>query len=269
MQKNPYPGKFIVLEGIEGSGKTTQAKMLTEQLVKDGTKVLLTREPTDDLFWGKLARAIYTAESVHEVMRRGIQETLGFDTYTQTKTAASKKKRIYLERFEKIAASHETHDHADIVTLLQIAITLDRHDHLREQIIPALKEGKTVIADRYFISTPAYSVAEMSDWRPFLEMQYDVLGPDFLAPDCLFFLTISPGLGLERTIKKQNGKLEYHDTIDRLVRIDRAYREIFNEEKIKLVIPIETIQTIAEGKPLTPEKIYANIQEVLKRRGVA
>ncbi len=36
---------FITFEGIEGCGKSTQAKMLKEYLIEQGEKVLLTREP--------------------------------------------------------------------------------------------------------------------------------------------------------------------------------------------------------------------------------
>jgi len=39
-------GKFYVLEGIDGSGKSTQAKLLSEYLKQQGRKVVLTCEPT-------------------------------------------------------------------------------------------------------------------------------------------------------------------------------------------------------------------------------
>ncbi len=38
-------GKFISFEGIDGCGKSTQAKILTNELIFCGHKVLLTREP--------------------------------------------------------------------------------------------------------------------------------------------------------------------------------------------------------------------------------
>ena len=38
---------FIALEGIDGSGKSTQVKLLTERLKKEGFKIYTTFEPTD------------------------------------------------------------------------------------------------------------------------------------------------------------------------------------------------------------------------------
>ncbi|MCL4354454.1 dTMP kinase [Patescibacteria group bacterium] len=46
-KRNKYKGKFIAIEGIDGSGKTIQSKMVVEQLKKKGYKAVLTKEPTD------------------------------------------------------------------------------------------------------------------------------------------------------------------------------------------------------------------------------
>ena len=54
-------GKFIVLEGIDGSGKTTQAKNLGNFFEKTGINHLLTKEPTDSSL-GRLARAALLME---------------------------------------------------------------------------------------------------------------------------------------------------------------------------------------------------------------
>ena len=52
MLQNPYKGKFIVFEGLDGSGTTTQANLLFRYLKKQGKKVYLTGEPTRSLIGG-------------------------------------------------------------------------------------------------------------------------------------------------------------------------------------------------------------------------
>lgn len=46
MRSNDYPGTFIVLEGADGCGTTTQVKALAERLQAQGYPVLATAEPS-------------------------------------------------------------------------------------------------------------------------------------------------------------------------------------------------------------------------------
>jgi dTMP kinase len=52
-------GKFIVFEGIDASGKSTQMRMLESYLKEKGVPVYMTREPTDSPF-GALAHQCMT-----------------------------------------------------------------------------------------------------------------------------------------------------------------------------------------------------------------
>ncbi len=49
LRKNPYRGKLIAIEGIDGAGKTTQAKELVKRLNKAGNNAAYSKEPTDDV----------------------------------------------------------------------------------------------------------------------------------------------------------------------------------------------------------------------------
>ncbi|MBP36757.1 MAG: dTMP kinase [Roseibacillus sp.] len=49
-----HPGLLIVLEGIDGTGKSTQAELLAKSLRQEGCRVILSREPTDGPFGRKL-----------------------------------------------------------------------------------------------------------------------------------------------------------------------------------------------------------------------
>lgn len=48
-------GLFIVIEGIDGTGKSTQARRLGDWFISKGREVVLSREPTDGP-WGKKVR---------------------------------------------------------------------------------------------------------------------------------------------------------------------------------------------------------------------
>ncbi|ASI99819.1 dTMP kinase [Thermococcus celer] len=50
-------GAFIVMEGIDGAGKSTQARLLAKWFEDKGYEVILTKEPTDTAF-GKLIRRL-------------------------------------------------------------------------------------------------------------------------------------------------------------------------------------------------------------------
>jgi dTMP kinase len=109
------PGRFIVLEGIDGSGTTTQAARLVAELERRGTKAVATCEPTAGPV-GKFIRSALKGELTGE-------------------TGAS---------------------HALPWSSMALLFAADRLDHVESFIAPALREGTTVICDRYVLSSLAY-----------------------------------------------------------------------------------------------------------------
>lgn len=102
-------GLFLVFEGIDGSGKTSQLKRTKEYLESKGYDVVTTREPGGTPISEKIRSLLLDPEN-----------------------------RAMVDRCE---------------LLLYGAA---RAQHLAEVILPALKEGKAVLCDRFSLSTAAY-----------------------------------------------------------------------------------------------------------------
>ncbi len=62
--KNPYKGIYIALEGIDGSGKTTQVQALADAYRKKGRRVLVTQEPR---------REGVVGEIIHKVLKKEVK----------------------------------------------------------------------------------------------------------------------------------------------------------------------------------------------------
>lgn len=60
---NIYSGKYYAIEGIDGSGKTTQVQKLADYFVSQGKKVFITKEPTSAVI----------GELIHKVLDKKIK----------------------------------------------------------------------------------------------------------------------------------------------------------------------------------------------------
>lgn len=103
-------GAFICIEGLDGCGKTTQAKMLAKKL-------------------GKSHNAVYTAEPSRGNIGNFIRKCCLYG-----------EKRL-----------------STVVEALLFAA--DRFEHAENEVLPALREGRLVISDRYVYSSLAYQGA--------------------------------------------------------------------------------------------------------------
>lgn len=88
-----YDGLFVVLEGIDGSGKTLQAELIASKLEQIGIKAFPTQEPRKDVDTGDLCRKYLSDEdSIVEV------DALIF--------AADRIEHYYLEVLPKLQAGY-------------------------------------------------------------------------------------------------------------------------------------------------------------------
>jgi dTMP kinase len=108
--------RFIVLEGIDGCGSTTQAELLVRRLAAQGERVHPTCEPSPGPV-GALIREALGRRLVHSVS--GESHAFGWET-------------------------------------MALLFAADRMDHAENEILPALARGETVVSDRYDLSSLAY-----------------------------------------------------------------------------------------------------------------
>jgi dTMP kinase len=154
-EPHPYPGKLIVVEGIDGSGKSTQLNLLHRWLVSQGHKVFFTE-------WNSSAL-------VRRAMRRG------------------KKKDLLTP------------------TTFSLLHAVDFADRLNYMIVPPLKAGMIVLADRYAYTAFARDVARgvHPEW---------VRGVYSFAPrpDLAFYFRVPIDVALDRLLGGR-AKLKYHE----------------------------------------------------------
>lgn len=114
-------GKFIVFEGLDGSGLTTQAELLRGWFLKRGVEAYLTKEPTDGPAGAMIRLALANR------LTSGIRQPAG------------------------LLSADGLDEHA-----LALLFAADRLDHLATDILPKLASGIHVICDRYYLSSYAY-----------------------------------------------------------------------------------------------------------------
>ena len=267
MQKNTYQGKFFLLEGIDGSGKTTQSRMLAERLEKEGFPVLLTREPTRDTIFGKLARFIYMCESLHVDAPGELERCMQGADYQALRAVYNDLQRKHIVRFEEIAHEIIFGIYKNLQTFLQIAMIFDRYHHHVDTVIPNLRNGLHVVADRDFLSTLAYSAGDDIPWRPLLTAHEEILGDAFIAPDLILLINVPVAAGIERTMAKQQGKKDYFDTEDLLTKIRDRYIELGAAPEIVSHTSLVTIHGADASAEDVHELIWPYCRSLLVPRG--
>ncbi len=193
-------GKFITLEGPEGSGKSTQALLVADYIRNCGREVVCTREPG----------GVSIAEQLREIL---------LDT----------KSRIY-------------------PTAELLLYAAGRAQHTREKIMPALKNSKFVICERFTHASIAYQGYGRGLSKELIG-QLNYIATGGIKPNLTVILDIDIKTGLKR-VKSSEGKLDRleSENVTFHEKVRNGYLEIASEDRnIEVVSALNTEEVIKEG----------------------
>lgn len=171
---------FIVFEGGEGSGKTTQARKLYSTLCNQKHRVRIVHEPGDTAL-GKALRGLIATpkEALFSAWKRGLVPAQ-MDSQLTLST-----KDFWLP----------------IVPEAELFLfEASRAQLVAEVIKPSLQNGVSIICDRYIYSTVAYQGYGRNLDIKLIENLNKVATRD-LQPDLIIFLDMPPAAGLRRKTK--------------------------------------------------------------------
>jgi dTMP kinase len=170
-------GRFIVLEGTEGVGKSTQLKHLQQWLVDSGWMGHLQQHHLPP----EVLPIIITREPGGTDLGQRLRALLLDSVLTQAQGLPS------------------------ITELLLYAA--DRAQHVHTTLKPALDQGSLILCDRYTASTVAYQgYGRGLDLA--LIKQLNAIATDGLVPDLTLWLDLDVQQGLNRARQRQLGVVE-------------------------------------------------------------
>lgn len=112
---------------------------------------------------------------------------------------------------------------------LQLLFCADRAMHLEDEIEPAIKQGKTIVCDRYLFSTLAYGFASGINF----EWLY-AINKTFRTPDLTIFIDISPDVSMKRSARKTE-RVELFEKRESLNKVRKAYLNLAKRFKFRIV----------------------------------
>lgn len=147
MRKNPHKGKFIVLEGTDGSGKATQLKLLVTKLKEEGLPVETVDFPQyETTFFGALVGR-YLAGEFGDVYE--ISPYLSSLPFAEDRWQAAERIRRWLEEGKIVVAnrykgSNDAHQAVKLPPKKRRAF-LDWIDKLEYEVLGVPREDLTIL----------------------------------------------------------------------------------------------------------------------------
>lgn len=262
MIKNPYRGKYIMGEGEDGAGKTTQMKLLEARIKAAGLPVLYVKEPSRDNIFGRLSYAIYSYESERDRTEESVNECLRAPELKLMKSEIGAEGNERVSRFESIAQDFLAGKDVELPTLLQLSMIFARRELIRTAVMPALKQGVNVLSDRGFFSTLCYGQSEGLDWKELFRLHHEVLGQYFIVPDLTFIFDVEIEEALRRKLKQQGGRQDHFDKIELMKKIREAYLALINESELARAMRIQKVDG-APSEEQIQEVVWPYVSELL------
>ena len=132
---------FIVIEGIDGAGKTTQAERLRSFFVDQGDRAVISSEPTDGVIGKLIRQALQAKISLY-------QQAATFDRQLAYLFAADRHYHLF-------------NDHDGVYALMQ-------------------RDRTHVIATRYYFSSLAYNSNNSQEYEFVFRLNQDFPNPDLV-----------------------------------------------------------------------------------------
>lgn len=200
-------GAFIVIEGTDGTGSTTQARILTERLSQTTQQVVkLTCEPTGG--------------PIGTLLRQALSHRL-------------------------VVPSKEGSRAPDWRTMA-LLFAADRMDHLDSLVEPTLRDGGIVVSDRYVLSSLAYQSATSGEGEQSLEW-LTAINSRARTPDLTVVLTLSERAASQRRAVRGGEQELYEETSlqERLVELYGRAKELLPNQRVVFVDASGTIDEVA------------------------
>ncbi|HZX19731.1 MAG TPA: dTMP kinase [archaeon] len=116
----------------------------------------------------------------------------------------------------------------------------DRKEHIEKELLPALKENKIILCDRYKYSTFVYQALQGIPVEKIKKLHEGMP-----VPDLIFILDVPAKTALERISKrKQLDSFEKKDFLEKVRNGFLSLKEIFPEENIHIVDASKSIKEV-------------------------
>lgn len=236
--------KFIVIEGLNHSGKSTQVARLFENLKKHGIPAEANKEPTQRIF-GKIIRRLVDKENPTPTM---LYEAVGYlyECGISRDVLSHSFVRSIESTIDKLRSGKEIDE-----LERQLLFFADRSDDIQNVIHPRLKNNIWNIQDRFDLSTFAHGLSWGLGFEALRSYHSASVARLFMKPDLLFFIKLDPDDAFRRLNKDRKTTLDRNEeSVAQLSKTLNHYLELINDPEKGALFSMGDIKVIDGRKSI-------------------